>query len=182
MATQMAEAAYSATDPDNYTGYRSFQIGGFGFRRDEYFALRPHGRTAPISCRWMPSCARWCARWRGNFFYGTLNFDDVFGTTNLYGQVELYIGRYNDAYRDNGRDYQETIDSDDLRATFQAMLEDWTNTGYDPFTGAAGDRAALRPQERAQSRGPRPRAGNGKSAWWAFRAMRRSAPTRAAIR
>ena len=28
-----------------------------------------------------------------NFFYGTLNFDDVFGTTNLYGQVELYIGR-----------------------------------------------------------------------------------------
>ena len=68
-----------------------------------------------------------------NFFYGTINFDDVFGTTNLYGRVELYVGRFNDAYRENGRDYQETVDSDDLRATFQAMLDDWTNAGYDPF-------------------------------------------------
>ena len=25
------------------------------------------------------------------------------------------------------------MDSDDLRATFQAMLDDWTNAGYDPF-------------------------------------------------
>ena len=65
----------------------------------------------------------------------------MFGTTNLYGRVELYIGRFNDAYRDNGRDYSETIDSDDLRATFQAMLDDWTNAGYDPFTA---------PQETAQ--------------------------------
>ena len=81
----------------------------------------------------MPSCARWCAWWRGTSFYGTINFDDVFGTTNLYGRVELYVGRFNDAYRENGRDYQETVDSDDLRATFQAMLDDWTNAGYDPF-------------------------------------------------
>ena len=89
----------------------------------------------------MPSCSALVREVAWNFFYGTLNFDDVFGTTNLYGQVELYIGRFNDAYRDNGRDYRETIDSDDLRETFQAMLEDWTNAGYDPFTA---------PQETAQ--------------------------------
>ena len=140
MSAQTAQAAYSASDPDNYTGYRSFQIGGFGFRRDEYFAYV----TWPEGSHLMPVDAFLRALVREvawNFFYGTLNFDDVFGTTNLYGQVELYIGRYNDAYRNNGRDYQETIDSDDLRETFQAMLEDWTNTGYDPFTA---------PQETAQ--------------------------------
>ena len=140
MSAQTAKMAYTATDPDNYTGYRTFQIGGFGFRRDEYFAYV----TWPDGSHLMPVDAFLRALVREvawNFFYGTLNFDDVFGTTNLYGQVELYIGRYNDAYRDNGRDYSETIDSDDLRATFQAMLDDWTNTGYDPFTA---------PQETAQ--------------------------------
>ncbi|MCG8504049.1 MAG: hydroxyquinol 1,2-dioxygenase, partial [Sphingomonadales bacterium] len=35
----------------------------------------------------------------------------------------------------------ETIDSDDLMAVFKAMLDDWTNTGYDPFAA---------PQETAQ--------------------------------
>jgi len=76
-----------------------------------------------------------------NFFYGTVNFDDVFGTTNLYGQVEIFIGRFNDAYRQNGRDYQEIMESDELAATFRAILEDWTNDGYDPFAA---------PQETAQ--------------------------------
>ena len=132
MATQMAEAAYTASDPDNYTGYRTFQTGGFGFRRDEYFAhiTWPEGSHLMPVDAFLRALVRVVA-W--NFFYGTINFDDVFGTTNLYGRVELYVGRFNDAYRDNGRDYQETVDSDDLRATFQAMLDDWTNAGYDPF-------------------------------------------------
>ena len=140
MTAQTARTAHTATDPDNYTGYRSFRIGGFGFRRDEYFAhiSWPGGdHLMPVDgfLRALVRVVAW------NFFYGTINFDDVFGTTNLYGRVELYIGRFNDAYRENGRDYQETIDSDDLRASFQAMLEDWTNQGYDPFAA---------PQETAQ--------------------------------
>ena len=140
MTAQTARAAHTATDPDNYTGYRTFRIGGFGFRRDEYFAhiSWPDGdHLMPVDgfLRALVRVVAW------NFFYGTLNFDDVFGTTNLYGRVELYIGRFNDAYRENGRDYRETIDSDDLRAAFQAMLEDWTNQGYDPFAA---------PQETAQ--------------------------------
>ena len=132
MATQMAEAAYTASDPDNYTGYRTFQTGGFGFRRDEYFThiTWPEGSHLMPVDAFLRALVRVVA-W--NFFYGTINFDDVFGTTNLYGRVELYVGRFNDAYRENGRDYQETVDSDDLRATFQAMLDDWTNAGYDPF-------------------------------------------------
>ncbi len=28
------------------------------------------------------------------FFYGTVNFDGVFGTTNHYGEVEMFAGRY----------------------------------------------------------------------------------------
>jgi hypothetical protein len=129
-----------STEADNYTGYRSFEIGGFGFRRDEYFAhiKWPDGEHAMPVDQFLRALMRDVA-W--NFFYGTVNFDDVFGTTNLYGQVEIYIGRFNDAYRQNGRDYQETMESDDLAATFRAILDDWTNDGYDPFAA---------PQETAQ--------------------------------
>ena len=137
MATRPAHAA---TAPDNYTGYRSFRIGGFGFGRDEYFAhiSWPDGAHLMPVDAFLRALVRVVA-W--DFFYGTLNFDDVFGTTNLYGRVELYIGRFNDAYRANHRDYQETIDSDELKDLFKAMLDDWTNTGYDPFAA---------PQETAQ--------------------------------
>ena len=81
MATQMAEAAYTASDPDNYTGYRTFQTGGFGFRRDEYFAhiTWPEGSHLMPVDAFLRALVRVVA-W--NFFYGTINFDDVFGTTN----------------------------------------------------------------------------------------------------
>jgi hypothetical protein len=68
-----------------------------------------------------------------NFFYGTVNFDGVFGTMNHYGTVDMFAGRFNDAYRKAGRDHNETYPSDELMATFKAMLDDWTNRGYDPF-------------------------------------------------
>jgi hypothetical protein len=62
-----------------------------------------------------------------------VNFDGVFGTLNHYGTVDMFAGRFNDAYRKAGRDYNETYKSEDLMATFKAILEDWTNRGYDPF-------------------------------------------------
>ena len=46
MATQMAEAAYTASDPDNYTGYRTFQTGGFGFRATSISPISPGPRAA----------------------------------------------------------------------------------------------------------------------------------------
>jgi hypothetical protein len=67
------------------------------------------------------------------FFYGWVNFDDVIGTRNLYGNVELYAGRYRPAYHDHGLDLTETFETPTILAAFKAILEDWTNEGFDPF-------------------------------------------------
>jgi hypothetical protein len=68
-----------------------------------------------------------------NFFYGTVNFDSVIGTTNYYGEVVLFAGLYNDAFRRAGRDFTERFSSDTLMGLFKAMVRNWTNEGYDPF-------------------------------------------------
>ena len=67
------------------------------------------------------------------FFYGTVNFDSVIGTTNYYGEVVLFAGLYNDAFRNAGRDFSERFSSDTLMGVFKAMVRNWTNEGYDPF-------------------------------------------------
>ena len=72
-----------------------------------------------------------------DFFYGTVNFDSVFGTVNHYGTVDLFAGRYNDAYRKAELDHVENFDTPMLREAFKAMLDDWTNAGYDPFASPA---------------------------------------------
>lgn len=117
---------------DNATGYRRFRAGSFDFRRDEYFARIswPGGaHTLPIDIflRAMMRDVAW------GFFYGVVNFDDVVGTINHYGEVTLFAGRFNDAYRGAGRDFEERFDSKALLPLFKAMLNDWTNAGYDPF-------------------------------------------------
>lgn len=134
------------SEPDNYYGYRSFKKGRFEFRRDEYFVhIRwPKGTHVMAADAFLRALQRVVA-W--NFFYGTVNFDPVFGTMNHYGTVDMFAGRYNDAYRKAGVDHQETYPGDELMATFKAMLADWTNKGYDPFaapeeTGQAYGRKA----------------------------------------
>ena len=112
-----ASFAVQASEPDNYYGYRSFKKGKFEFRRDEYFVhIRwpkgTHTMAADVFLRALQRDIAW------NFFYGT---------------VDMFAGRFNDAYRKAGRDYNETYKSEDLMATFKAMLDDWTNRGYDPF-------------------------------------------------
>src|SRR5215813_2095737 len=84
--------------PDNYTGYRTFRAGPFGFRRDEYFAHIdwPKGRHIMPIDAFLRALMRDVA-W--NFFCGTVNFDPVFGTTNHYGSVDMFAGTYNEAYR-----------------------------------------------------------------------------------
>jgi hypothetical protein len=62
-----------------------------------------------------------------------VNFDTVFGTINHYGTVDMFAGTFNNAYKAGGLDYMETYQSEDLKATFKAILDDWTNAGYDPF-------------------------------------------------
>jgi len=126
------EQDFRSTLPDNYTGYKSFAAGGFSFRRDEYFAHIewPKGRhimPVDVFLRALMRDVAW------NFFYGTVNFDGVFGTTNHYGTVEMFAGLYNDAYVEGGLDHVETFDSAELLAVFKAMIADWTIEGYDPF-------------------------------------------------
>ena len=121
-----------ASEPDNYYGYRRFKKGKFEFHRDEYFVhiswpKGTHTMAADVFLRALQRDIAW------NFFYGTVNFDGVFGTMNHYGTVDMFAGRFNDAYRKAGRDHNETYPSDELMATFKAMLDDWTNRGYDPF-------------------------------------------------
>lgn len=117
---------------DNQTGYRSFTAGSFSFTRDEYFARV----TWPEGTHVMPVDAFLRALMRDvawGFFYGTVNFDDVVGTVNHYGEVTLFAGTYNDAYRSGGRDRAERFPSEVLMPLFKAMVGDWTNEGYDPF-------------------------------------------------
>jgi hypothetical protein len=76
---------------DNVNGYRSFEAGSFQFKRDEYFAriVWPTGsHVIPIDyfLRALMRDIAW------GFFYGTVNFDGVFGTTNHYGEVTMFAG------------------------------------------------------------------------------------------
>ena len=66
-----------------------------------------------------------------------MNFDAVFGTINYYGTVEMFVGLLNESYRSANRHYVETFDSKELKGVFEAMLDDWTNEGFDPFAAPA---------------------------------------------
>ena len=119
--------------PDaNEYGYRSFQLGGFHFYRDEYFAhiSWPGGSHTTAVDAFLRSLMR-DVSW--NFFYGIVNFDAVFGTANHYGTVDVFAGLYNAGYRAQNKHHVETFKSEEVRAAFEAMLDDWTNEGFDPF-------------------------------------------------
>ena len=128
----------STTDTDvvasepNAEGYRQFELGAFGFRRDEYFAhiVWPTGQHVMSVDAFLRALQRDVA-W--DFFYGTVNFDHVFGTVNHYGTVDMFAGRYNDSYRKAELDHTENFETPAIRETFKAMLDDWTNQGFDPF-------------------------------------------------
>jgi Hydroquinone 1,2-dioxygenase large subunit N-terminal len=129
----------------NEFGYGSFSLGGFSFSRDEYFAhiAWPGGSHIMPVDKFLKALMRDVA-W--NFFYGIVNFDDVFGTTNHYGNVDVFAGLYNGGYKSRHKDYFENHNGDQVRAVFQAMLDDWTNEGFDPFAA---------PEETGTAFGPR---------------------------
>jgi hypothetical protein len=143
-APEISGNSVKATNPSNETGYRSFEIGSFKFSRDEYFVTinwkladrqMSHKISADAFLRALMRDVAW------GFFYAQVNFDSVFGTNNLYGRVEMYAGSYNPAFIEKGLDLKETFDSPVLMATFKAVLEDWTNEGFDPF--AAPDETGM---------------------------------------
>lgn len=124
--------ATTASDTTNAHGYHRFELGGFSFERDEHFAHIewPTGRHVMPVEDFLKALMRDVA-W--NFFYGTVNFDAVIGTVNHYGNVDLFAGRFNDAYRKAELDHLENFDHETIMATFQEILSDWTNDGFDPF-------------------------------------------------
>jgi hypothetical protein len=121
----------------NSFGYQDFSLGGFSFRRDEYFAHinwkttdgRPLSHTMDIH-NFLRALMRDVA-W--GFFYGGVNFDHVIGTTNHYKTVDLYAGRYNATMKAAGVDRLENFPTEQIAKVFADMLDDWTNEGFDPF-------------------------------------------------
>jgi hypothetical protein len=122
--------------PVNAQGYATFTLGGFTFTRDEFFVhiSWPTGTHTMSVDVFLRALQRDCA-W--NFFYGTVNFDHVIGTVNHYGNVDLFAGRYNDAYRKAELDHTENFPSEEILGLFMKMLEDWTNASFDPFASPA---------------------------------------------
>lgn len=131
-AGRVPDAHAVGTDEPNQHGYRGFSLGEFSFARDEYFAyiVWPTGRHVMSVDAFLRALQRDIA-W--DFFYGIVNFDGVFGTTNHYGTVDIFAGRYNDAYRKAELDHMENIETPIIREVFKAILADWTNEGFDPF-------------------------------------------------
>lgn len=126
-----------ASQPHPVLGYRDFSLGSFNFHRDEYFVHiqwktrdgRPmsHTMDAGNFLRALMRDVAW------GFFYGWVNFDDVFGTVNHYQSVDLYAGSYNATMKEVNVDMLENFPTDQIRNTFVEMLDDWTNAGFDPF-------------------------------------------------
>ena len=114
------------TDNDtspNAAGYRSFTLGGFRFSRDEFFATITwptgmHMLSVDVFLRALQRDVAW------DFFYGTVNFDAVIGTVNHYGTVDMFAGRYNEAYRKAELDFVENFETPQIRETFKEMLDD----------------------------------------------------------
>jgi Hydroquinone 1,2-dioxygenase large subunit N-terminal len=124
-----------STEPGR-EGYSEFTLGGFHFRRDEFFVhinwpTGSHVMSADIFLRAMQRDIAW------DFFYGTVNFDAVVGTVNHYGTVDLFGGRFNESYRKAELDHLENFPSDVIRETFKAILDDWTGSAFDPFASPA---------------------------------------------
>jgi hypothetical protein len=169
MVGDMPDVSQGQASAPNEAGYRGFSLGSFTFSRDEYFAhvqwlskgaKVSHTMSADVFLRALMRDVAW------GFFYGTVNFDDVFGTRNRYGQVEFFAGCYHPTYKSQGLDHVETFDSGLAMQICKAILHDWTNTGYDPF-------ATTRPRSSARA--------TSAAAWSDSRATFRCARTAIAI-
>lgn len=125
-----AKVTRLTTDPA--TGYTMFQLGSFTFRRDDYFAHVgwPHGSHIIEIDRFLRATVRDIG-W--GFFYGWIFFDDVFGTTNHYGTVDVFAGSYDRGCKEAGIDFLETFPAESVAEAFGAIAQDWISVGYDPL-------------------------------------------------
>ena len=131
MDAQVAKIVATGADPD--TGYQAYRLGSFEFRRDEYFAhiAWPKGSHIIEIDRFLRATVRDIG-W--GFFYGWIFFDDIFGTTNHYGTVDLFAGAYDEGYKKQGLDHLETFPAETVKEAFETISRNWINEGYDPLS------------------------------------------------
>jgi len=101
-------ASSGDTNAVNQHGYKVIKLGNYLFSRDEYFAhiQWPGGSHIIPVDRFLRALMRDVA-W--NFFYGIVNFDEVFGTVNHYGTVDVFAGLFNAGYRNQNKHYVENF-------------------------------------------------------------------------
>lgn len=126
------DATVMKVGTDESTGYSSFQLGSFTFTRDEYFAhvTWPKGSHIIEIDRFLRAMVRDIG-W--GFFYGWIFFDDIFGTTNHYGTVDVFAGSYDKGCKDAGIDFLETFKAEAVSEAFETIAKDWISEGYDPL-------------------------------------------------
>jgi hypothetical protein len=95
--------------PDPVLGYKAYTLGGFKFRRDEYFAHISDGeRRSPDEPHDQPISRRRCAMSLGILLrLGQLR--PAFGTANRYKTVDLFAGSYNATMKAAGIDRLENF-------------------------------------------------------------------------
>lgn len=141
------EAHEALATADGDLGYREFALGSFRFSRDEYFARLdwPGGMHLMEVGRFLHVIVRTIGQ---NFFFGWVFFDDVFGTVNHYGRIELFAGTYAPAYRDAGVALSEEFATEETHAVFVDIAKDWINEGFDPMADAGSSGSAFGPKGR----------------------------------
>jgi len=135
----------------NELGYKTFRLGQFTFERNAYFCvihypggeyhmpvgefLRAVQRDIGWNFFYVGEFLRAVQRDIGwNFFYGMVKFDQVFGSFNFYDKgVDLFLGKYNDAWQKSGKAYSEMFPNERIAATFKAILEDWVPPDFNPW-------------------------------------------------
>ena len=92
----MSSTNVQQSQPDSINGYKSFILGGFSFRRDDYFVhiawtsnnkKMSHIISADAFLRALMRDVAW------GFFYGTVNFDNVFSLLFLHS-FHYYLCKY----------------------------------------------------------------------------------------
>src|SRR2546428_1819117 len=116
----------------NDLGYKTFRLGGYEFERNAYFTIiRYPGGEYHIPVGEFMRAVQRDIGW--NFFYGMVKFDEVFGTFNFYEKgVDMFLGKYNDAWQKSGKPYSEMLPNEQISATLQAIAEDWVPPAFNP--------------------------------------------------
>lgn len=138
-------AAFHLINSTQQLEYKKYELGKFSFHRDDYFAYikwsnQQHIMPIDIFLRALMRDIAW------DFFYGTVNFDSVFGTINHYGKVDIFVGMNHKNTQQSHLYTVETFATENVRKVFIDMLADWVHPDYDPFAA---------PQETIQPFGPK---------------------------